>query len=203
METSSKYEEGSKFALLGQKAATHYKDENMRSKYEQLLDRLKEHLAKQEHRRQKEIKKYVKGEIGVVRNLDSINLSRGRMTIEEKEKMKSFLDMTITKNSSSRENVRSRSFYNQRSSIYRPYALPTSHRRNFKSASHNVLNNNNNNNKGDKIKEITTKSFSPSQQALIDPNKLGKTVLSPYGVLQTKAKACSLFSDSSIDKRIK
>ena len=69
LESNVKYLEASNFALAGKKAALFHKESKMVVKFDVILERLKEHLARQQYRRQKEIKKYLKGEIGVVKNI--------------------------------------------------------------------------------------------------------------------------------------
>jgi hypothetical protein len=75
LDALSRYGDAGKYALEGLRLAKLHSDKAMVGKYQLLLEGLKDKLAKRESRKIKELKKHLKGELGV---------AKSRKEIEEK-----------------------------------------------------------------------------------------------------------------------
>lgn len=70
----------------------------MRIKYEDLLYRLKDHLKRQEQRKEKLIQKYTKAETGVFKHLDQLSLNKEQLSkCEPSEGTNRFMFRTLNR----------------------------------------------------------------------------------------------------------
>lgn len=72
LDVLGRYGDAGRFALEGLRLARLHTDQLMIAKYEQLLETLKEKLARRENRKIKELKKHLKAELGVVKRRKEI-----------------------------------------------------------------------------------------------------------------------------------
>ena len=137
LESNCRYQEASKFGIAGKAAAERHRNDQMVRKYIQLLEKIKEDLARQEIRRHKTLRKYLVGETGVLKQLEDINFGKESVTEYDKERMKEFVNQTIAREHSSAEKPRAKSFFGQKSPS-KSYNLTSFRKSNHKSLSSNI-----------------------------------------------------------------
>ena len=172
----------------------------MSEKYEQLLARLKTHLARQHLRKEKEIRKYSKAETGVFKKIDEIHLESEPRESQDNDKIKKYWINTLQKSSrpESKDNSKFKTFFKERFSYYKS-SLPKRSTR--KASSLYSLEKP----VSGKIKSNNFDSVNSSHQNFQSNRaKTNWGIVEAYGINCDRThKSYSMYGDKAIDIRIK